>query len=362
MKTSFLKATTALFIVTAAGIARSANQPAPTNAPASTNGIGARIQFDSQSYDWGRVLMGTQVRHDFVFTNTGDATLKITGVIPGCHCTTVGDWTREVEPGKTGIIPIKFDSSNLNGPAIRSPMVTCNDKRQPSLRLQIHGTIFRTLDVNPTWVAFTIQPDSSEDVSGVVHIVNNGDSPMTLLPPTSNQRTFTAELKTNEPGRNFDLIIKTVPPLEPGNTLDPSLNQASITVQSTASNSQPISIYALATVMPIVSAAPRQIMLPAGPLKTNETFTVQLQNKGKQPLALSEPSVDALGADATLDTVQPGKNFTASVNFAAGFQAPPGKTMVLTIKTDSSRFPVLKIPIKQALPPPQAPQNVRMIQ
>lgn len=353
MKTRILKAGLCLFAVTTTLVVRSADQPAPVDVPASTNGIGPRIQFDSLSYEFGTVRAGTKVRHDFVFTNTGDATLKITGVQPGCHCTTVGEWTHEVEPGKTGVIPIQFDSTGFGGQIYRSPSVTCNDKRQPTVRFQLHGSINKPVDYSPSFVLMNIGPDASQETNGVIHITNNEDQPLLLAEPKSSQPAFTTELRTNIPGKSYDVIIKTVPPLAPGN------NQAVITVAALSNNMPPIYVSALAMVQPLVAAMPPEIALPAGPLITNRTITVSLQNKGSQPLALSEPSVNAAGVTATIDVSRPGQMFTASVEFPTGFVVPMGKPLDLSVKTDNSRVPVVKIPIRQALAPRFAPPLAR---
>lgn len=341
MKTWILKGSLCL-VITASLVIRSAGQPASTNAPASTNSIGPRIQFDSLNYDWGTVRVGTKVRHDFIFTNTGDATLQITGVVPGCHCTTVGEWTHQVEPGKTGVIPIQFDSTGFGGTIFRTPSVTCNDKNHPTVRFQLRGIVSKPIDVSRTFVLMSIAPDASEETNSVVRITNNEDQPLLLTAPTSTRPTFAAELKTNIPGKSYDLIIKTVPPLPTGN------DQAIITVGTLSSNVQPIHISAMASVQPVVMVMPPEIGLPMGPLKTNETISVHLQNRGSHPLALSEPSVNAPGATATLDVSQPGQAFTATVQFAAGFAPPVGSPLELSINTDNPRESVVKIPIRQA--------------
>src|ERR1700690_2625078 len=61
---------------------------------------GPMIQFESTMFDFGKVSVGEKVRHTYMLTNTGTETLLITNVHPGCHCTTAGDWTHKVEPGK----------------------------------------------------------------------------------------------------------------------------------------------------------------------------------------------------------------------------------------------------------------------
>lgn len=360
MKTWLSKSGLTLSLVTATFLARSADQPAP-NAPASTNGIGPKIQFDSTKYDFGRAVAGTQVKHDYVFTNVGDATLQITGVTPGCGCTTIGEWTHQVEPGKTGVIPIQFNSTMYNGTVTKTPSITCNDKAQPMVRFQLHGTVYKSLDISSTYVQLNIPPDGNGEASGSVHILNNELEPLTLQMPTSDKGTFKAEIKTNVPGKDFDLIIKTVPPLPAGN------NQAKITVGTSAKSMPAINITAIAFTRPLISATPATLMIPPGPITNSETISVFLQNQGSQPVTLSDASVDAPGVEATISTSQPGKVFGISVTFPSGFKVPVGKPMNLTVKTDNPRFPTVRVPIIQAAavqasaPPPPAPKNVRVI-
>lgn len=342
MKMGIFRAGLCLFVITGTSAVRAADQPAPTSAPATTNGIGPRIQFDSLNYEFGTVRAGTKVRHDFVFTNTGDATLEIKGVQPGCHCTTVGDWTHQVEPGKTGVIPIQFDSTGMGGQIYRAPTVTCNDKHQQTVRIQLHGMISKPVDFSPSYVFMNIGPDASQETNGVIHITNNEDQPLLLAQPTSSQPAFTAELRTNIPGKSYDVIIKTVPPLEPGN------NQAVITVAPLSNTVPPIYVTAMANVLPVVAVMPPEIALPAGPLNTNKTITVSLRNTGSHPLVLSEPSVNAAGATVSIGVSRPGQMFTASVDFPTGFAAPAGTRLELSIKTDNAHEPVVKIPIRQA--------------
>ena len=73
------------------------------------------MTFATNEYHFGRVMAGTLVKYVFIVSNTGDQTLEISNVAPGCHCTTAGDWTHQIEPGKTGKIPIQFDSGSFRG-------------------------------------------------------------------------------------------------------------------------------------------------------------------------------------------------------------------------------------------------------
>ena len=86
-----------------------ASVPAPT-APAAAAVDGAKIQFETPVYVFGKGQSGEPVKHTFIFTNTGNAELVLTDVHPGCGCTTAGEWTKKVAPGATGTIPIVMAS------------------------------------------------------------------------------------------------------------------------------------------------------------------------------------------------------------------------------------------------------------
>ena len=88
--------------------ARQTSAP-PASAAAITNAIGPKIQFETQLYEFGRVRAGDPVKYTYVFTNTGDALLVLNNVQPQCGCTAAGEWTKQVEPGQTGKIPIQFN-------------------------------------------------------------------------------------------------------------------------------------------------------------------------------------------------------------------------------------------------------------
>src|ERR1044071_6693305 len=103
MKTNFL--TSLIGGATFGGIVSCLAQTKAPSPPAGTkSAAGApetsapRIEFASRVFDFGKVSAGELVRHDFVFTNTGTASLEITDVRPGCGCTTAGPWDRQVPP------------------------------------------------------------------------------------------------------------------------------------------------------------------------------------------------------------------------------------------------------------------------
>jgi len=86
-----------------------------------------KIQFDLDVRDLGRVVEGQIVRADFTIMNVGDAVLEISEVRPTCGCTTADKWDRRIEAGRSGVIPLQFNSAGYLGPVTKTVTVVCND-------------------------------------------------------------------------------------------------------------------------------------------------------------------------------------------------------------------------------------------
>ena len=193
----------------ASGVAQTENSSVP-EPPGHTSG--PRIEFATDVFNFGKVSSGEVVRHDFVFTNVGNATLEIKDVRPGCGCTTAGTWDKQVEPGKTGTIPLQLNSANMGGAVTKSATVTCNDPGKPKVVLQITGTVWKPIEVTPTMAVFNVSDESETNVTKVVRIVNNLEEPLKLSDLKCTNQVFRAELKTVRPDKEFELHITAVPP------------------------------------------------------------------------------------------------------------------------------------------------------
>src|SRR5690349_21742879 len=125
--------------------------PAPAAAPADTNAPGAKIEFATPVYEFGRIKSGEPVKYTYYFTNSGTETLEVSRVQPSCGCTTAGDFTKKVEPGQSGSIPIQFNSGNFNGNVFKTITVSSNAKNQPTTVLQLKGAIWKAVEFTPAY-------------------------------------------------------------------------------------------------------------------------------------------------------------------------------------------------------------------
>lgn len=330
-------------------VAQQAPAP-PVETLAAANGVGPKIQFATPVYDFGRVRAGEPARHTYVFTNTGDALLIIKNVQPQCGCTTAGSWTKEVEPGQTGSIPIQFNTAGYNGPVFKQITVNCNVTNQPAIFLQIKGTIYKPIEMIPPMTILNVPPDA-DMVSGVVAVTNNTDEPLVLSAPESNNRMFAAELKTNVPGKAYQLTISTVPPLSMGTS------QGQITLRTGWTNPPTVNVPVMANVQPTVLVIPTYMTLAPGPLEKAVTNSISIRNQGTNDVRLSDPVVNVAGPTAEIREMQAGKSFAAMVAFPQGFLIPPGQRAELSFKTSHPKYPVIKVPIMQ-MPRPAPPPAV----
>src|SRR6266436_997309 len=141
-------------------------------APVDTNAPGPKIEFATPIYEFGKIKSGDPVKYTYYFTNTGTEVLEISRVQPSCGCTTAGDFSKKVEPGQTGTIPIQFNSGNFNGNVFKTITVSSSAKNQPTAVLQLKGTIWKAIEFAPAYSVLNIPPDAPSG-SAIVHITNN---------------------------------------------------------------------------------------------------------------------------------------------------------------------------------------------
>jgi hypothetical protein len=333
---------------------------AAAGAPATPEtGAGPQIRFAATIHNFGRVVSGAVLRHDFVFTNTGRAVLEITGVHPSCGCTPAGEWTRRVEPGQTGVIPIQLYTAGFQGQVVKHITVSCNDPQQPTVALLLRAEIWNPIELSPRYATLHANPERLDQARSVIHIVNREEAPLRLEAPQSSSPHLKAELVEREPGREFDLVIAATDNAPPGDV------QGVITMDTSSTNLPKLSVTALLLMQPVVTVAPPFLQLAPGPLPTPQTLTVAVVNNGTNQLHLSDVTVNNTNVTVEVQETNPGRYFNVLLHFPAGFQIPAGQVLALTANTSHPNHPQLRVPIAQsrgpvapppALPPPPQPQ------
>lgn len=305
------------------------------------------IKFDTPTFNFGRVRSGTDVNHDFWFTNTGTGPLELLSVRPSCGCTTSGQYDRVVQPGQSGKIPIKLSTGHGAGPMTKSISVQTNAPGDgATMTLQVTGTLWQVVQAVPTNVNFSSLRASGlteEQLTKKVVITNNDQTPMKPSEPKVSGGPFKATLKTLTEGKEYELTVVAQQPLSKGS------NTASI--QIATGNSEipmlniPVSLY----VMSDVEVSPAQLQIPptATIVKPLDRM-FYIRNYTDKPVKVMEVTTTNTAIKTQLTELQSGTAWRLTVTLPEQYTAAAGERMVL--KTDSPTVPELIVPFMQSSP------------
>ena len=241
---------------------------------------------------------------------------------------------------------------NKSGLVTKATTITCNDSNQPTVVLQIKGEIWNPVDVVPNVIVFNPANPQTNEVR-VARVTNKTDQPLQISDLQSGHPSFRATLKEVTPGKEFEIAIATVPPLQIGTV------QGAITAKSSSTNLPNINITAIAMVPLPVVATPAQLMVQSGPLAKAAQYNVSIRNNQTAPMTLSAPTVSLTNVTVQVSEQQTGRVFNVALKFPAGFQMQPGEHAKLTVKTSHPQVPVITVPFfpvpQPATPPAPAP-------
>lgn len=137
MKKVILLSFAILGMVTA-GVAQTAAKEA--SAETTVNKDGAKIEFKTETIDYGTIENNADGNREFKFTNTGNAPLVITNAKGSCGCT-VPTWPKEaIAPGESSVIKVHY-ATNRTGAFSKSVTLISNAVNEPTKVLHIKGTV-----------------------------------------------------------------------------------------------------------------------------------------------------------------------------------------------------------------------------
>lgn len=163
------------------------------------------MQVPDATYDFGEVLEGAEVEHDFVVKNTGKGVLQIDQVRPSCGCT-VASYDQTIQPGDEGRIHLKLHLKGFQGNVRKTATVFTNDPLESRAVLTLQGTIKAIVEVRPsTSVTFR---GLAEQLSESTIELKAGKLPFHIQKVETNlQDKVGYRLETVEDGRHYRLII-----------------------------------------------------------------------------------------------------------------------------------------------------------
>ena len=99
------------------------------------------VEFQNETYNYGKVTQGEKVSHQFKFKNTGTEPLVLTRVKASCGCTTPNYSQEPVAPGEEGYIDVLFNTAGKKGIQNKTVTVTGNFEGRINRTLRISGEV-----------------------------------------------------------------------------------------------------------------------------------------------------------------------------------------------------------------------------
>lgn len=296
-----------------------------------------KIDFESPTFQFEPTYAGTDIEHEFWFTNTGSGPLEILLVKPSCGCTVPEEFDRIIAPGESGRIQVKLKTAKLSGQITKDVSVYTNiEGVQSKLELLLLGTIKPRVLLTPKKVEFGSV--AMRDVIGkrmrkVVLIERRGEELLELSPPRTSNPVFKPTLETVEAGNVYRLTVTLGEPLRTGS------NGSLIEMDTNISDFGKISIPAAIYVRAPVEISPSLLVLTRG-RRTDSTKGFSVVNNGMTGVALSDLKFSNPKLKGELKEITPGFAWMIRVDIPVDYH-PPETGDTLSLRTSHSEIPEL---------------------
>ena len=180
-----------------------------SSAPPTGTSIRPNTVFSEASFDFGEVVSGAMVEHEFVLRNQGSTPI----VIENVSMTTpllVTQMPHDVAPGAEGKIHFKLDTANLQGKFDGTILVSLNDPALPQARLAFAGMVIPPIEISPR-PAFFVAGQRGQGNSALIEIVNREALPLRIEKIEHPAGRFTTKLETVQPGQRYRLTLALKP-------------------------------------------------------------------------------------------------------------------------------------------------------
>lgn len=194
-------------LVVVAHAAKGSDGSAPKKMkPASPAADQPSMQVPDATYDFGEVLEGAEVEHDFVVKNTGKGVLQIDQVRPSCGCT-VASYDQAIQPGNEGRVHLKLHLKGFQGNVKKTATVFTNDPVESRAVLTLQGTIKAIVEVRPS-TSVTFRGLAEQLGESTIELKAGKLLPFHIQKVETNLGDKVSyRLETVEDGRQYRLII-----------------------------------------------------------------------------------------------------------------------------------------------------------
>jgi len=157
------------------------------------------------AFQFGKVVQGTVVEHEFILRNDGTALLELsrTSMTSPILATRL---PRNVEPGSQATLQFKLDTSSLEGPFDGQILLFLNGQDNPEVRLAFEGQVVRGIEASPmpaVYLAMLL----GQPMEGSVDLINHETAPFEVLGIAGAGARLKTRVQTLQAGRRYRLLV-----------------------------------------------------------------------------------------------------------------------------------------------------------
>ncbi|MDA1141465.1 MAG: DUF1573 domain-containing protein [Planctomycetota bacterium] len=291
--------------------------------------------FDAEVHHFGRVMEGEIIPHIFGYTNHGTEVMEILDIETTCGCTVAGDYTRTVAPGERGEIPIILDTAGLIGSLEKKIKITTNQEPE-HYELSMKGEVWQPWSLEPAQAMLGIIKDPNDGPSTILKLLKKSEGMLNVTKVEASSKTFSANIETVTPGREFKITVTAHPPYISG------ANSGKIRIETDDPTKKETVVEAYLFLEAAVEASPQHIKLPPAPLAKPTKKQVFVTCNDDSKIELGDISVSPEGVTYEVFENLPGKQFRITFTFPEGLSVERGD---VRIKTSHTEFKELILPI-----------------
>lgn len=342
MKRHAILAILTLVTILAPGLVAASTGDATENQPS--------IEVPEPIHDFGKVIKGNIISHDFEIRNTGTEPLELRQVQPDCGCT-VTRYDRVIAPGESGKVHAEIDTSVLLGPTNRAIQVFTNDPDNPVVHLTFKADVEARLHVEPGYARYQVVQGETKPgilkqwiwaIDGEAFQVVSVDSPYPYL-NTRFWKASAEERKESGPPEVDQWIVETH--LEYNQAPVGPLTQE-VTVHTDHPRQKRIQVPVSGFIRPSMWSTPAEVDLGEVELEEPRGFSLVVQSFLGEDIEITEVTSDLEGLETEVVPMQEGRKFAVRCIIDPA-EIPKGPfSTTIKIKTNTDKAPVLEVPFR----------------
>lgn len=170
---------------------------------------GAKLEFESDVYDFGKLSPKDKAKGTFKFKNSGTATLLISRIKSSCGCTVVDQAkirNKSFEPGESGSFDITYTAGVKPGPVVKNITIYSNSVGKPAYVCRLKAQIVVAVNVEPKRFNLLFRKENA-GISPITLKSTDGEA-FKIVSFTSTGETVKVDFDPNEEALEFVLQPK----------------------------------------------------------------------------------------------------------------------------------------------------------